>query len=85
MVYIRGNAYDYDQWAALGCDGWSYEDVLPYFKKSEGNERGGNDFHGGGEIGGDDVGYIRKISDLRSVAEQRERTTGEIGYWPTTF
>lgn len=46
MVYIRGNGFDYDQWAALGCDGWSYADVLPWFKKSEGNERGGDDFHG---------------------------------------
>lgn len=47
MVYIRGNAFDYDQWAALGCDGWSYADVLPWFKRSEGNERGGDEFHGG--------------------------------------
>ena len=47
MVYIRGNAYDYDNWAALGCTGWSFEDVLPYFKRSEGNERGGDAFHGG--------------------------------------
>lgn len=46
MVYIRGNAWDYDNWAALGCDGWSYADVLPYFKKSERNIRGGNPFHG---------------------------------------
>jgi choline dehydrogenase-like flavoprotein len=46
MVYIRGHRYDYDQWAALGCTGWSYEDVLPYFKRSEGNERGGDDYHG---------------------------------------
>ncbi len=42
MVYIRGNAWDYDNWAALGCDGWGYDDVLPYFKRSEGNERFGN-------------------------------------------
>ena len=47
MVYIRGHRYDYDQWAALGCDGWGYDDVLPYFKKSEGNERGTDAFHGG--------------------------------------
>ncbi len=48
MVYIRGHAFDYDQWAALGATGWSYADVLPYFKRSEGNERGGDEFHGGG-------------------------------------
>jgi choline dehydrogenase-like flavoprotein len=46
MVYIRGHRWDYDNWAALGCDGWSYDDVLPYFKKAEGNERGGDAFHG---------------------------------------
>ena len=35
MVYMRGNPQDYDNWAAHGCDGWSYQDVLPYFRKSE--------------------------------------------------
>ncbi|GAB4130627.1 MAG: choline dehydrogenase [Raineya sp.] len=38
MAYIRGNAEDYNDWATLGCQGWSYEDVLPYFIKSENNE-----------------------------------------------
>lgn len=47
MVYIRGHRWDYDNWAAMGCDGWAYDDVLPYFKRSEGNVRGGNEFHGG--------------------------------------
>lgn len=47
MVYIRGNRWDYDNWAALGCTGWAYDDVLPWFKRSEGNIRGGDDFHGG--------------------------------------
>ena len=46
MVYIRGHAWDYDNWAALGCDGWSYADVLPYFRRSEGNERLNGEFHG---------------------------------------
>ncbi|MDZ7588837.1 MAG: GMC family oxidoreductase N-terminal domain-containing protein [Parasphingorhabdus sp.] len=46
MVYIRGHRWDYDNWAAMGCTGWGYDDVLPYFKKSEGNERGGDAFHG---------------------------------------
>ena len=47
MVYIRGNHYDYDRWAELGCTGWSHADVLPWFKSSEGNERGGDEWHGG--------------------------------------
>lgn len=47
MVYIRGSAQDYDQWAALGCNGWSYEDVLPVFKKLERNRLGQDQrYHG---------------------------------------
>jgi choline dehydrogenase-like flavoprotein len=46
MIYIRGHQFDYDQWAELGAHGWSYADVLPYFKRSEGNERGGDAWHG---------------------------------------
>lgn len=48
MVYIRGHARDYDHWAQLGNTGWSYDEVLPYFKKAERNERGGDAYHGGG-------------------------------------
>ncbi len=47
MVYIRGNKWDYDNWAATGCPGWSYDEVLPYFKRSEGNVHGASDYHGG--------------------------------------
>jgi len=46
MVYTRGHKSDYDRWAALGNEGWSYEEVLPYFRKSEGNERIVNEYHG---------------------------------------
>ncbi|MEZ4903427.1 MAG: GMC family oxidoreductase N-terminal domain-containing protein [Spirosomataceae bacterium] len=46
MAYIRGNSADYDEWAALGNAGWSYEEVLPYFIKSEHNEQFNNAFHG---------------------------------------
>ncbi|MEM8644965.1 MAG: GMC family oxidoreductase N-terminal domain-containing protein, partial [Pseudomonadota bacterium] len=47
LLYIRGQHEDYDHWRQLGNVGWSYEDVLPYFKRSEGQERGGDEYHGG--------------------------------------
>jgi choline dehydrogenase len=47
MLYVRGHAWDYDHWRQLGLQGWSYADVLPFFKKAEHNERGPNEFHGG--------------------------------------
>jgi len=47
MIYIRGHARDYDGWRQLGLTGWSFADVLPYFKRAEHNENGGDDFHGG--------------------------------------
>lgn len=46
MLYVRGHKSDYDEWAQLGCDGWDWESVLPYFKSSEGNQRGADDLHG---------------------------------------
>jgi len=48
MVYIRGNPADYDGWRQRGLDGWSYSDVLPYFKRMEDSHHGDNDFHGTG-------------------------------------
>jgi choline dehydrogenase-like flavoprotein len=58
MIYTRGHRADYDHWAGLGNPGWSYADVLPYFKKSEHNERGSDDFHG--------TGGPLNVMDLRS-------------------
>ena len=48
MVYIRGNRLDYDTWAADGATGWSYDDLLPYFLRSEDNERGADAWHATG-------------------------------------
>jgi choline dehydrogenase len=47
MVYIRGHARDYDRWAQLGLAGWSYSDVLPYFRRAESRDLGADDYHGG--------------------------------------
>ena len=59
MIYIRGHRADFDEWAEMGCAGWSYDEVLPYFKRSEDNERGENEFHG--------VGGPLAVSDSRSM------------------
>jgi choline dehydrogenase len=49
MVYIRGNRVDYDEWSDVhGCEGWGYDELLPYFKRAEDNERGADEFHGVG-------------------------------------
>ncbi|WP_434599895.1 GMC family oxidoreductase [Streptomyces sp. A5-4] len=58
MIYMRGNPADYDGWAAAGATGWSYAQVLPYFRRSEDNERGEDAFHG--------VGGPLRVSDGRS-------------------
>jgi choline dehydrogenase len=48
MIYIRGHRADYDEWAGIGGAGWGYDAVLPYFKRSEDNQRGASEFHGSG-------------------------------------
>jgi len=58
MVYIRGHRSDYDHWAAEGNPGWGYDDVLPYFKRAEHNERGADAWHG--------TGGPLNVMDLRS-------------------
>jgi choline dehydrogenase len=46
MVYVRGHAYDYDRWAEEGAAGWSYAEVLPYFRRAETRAKGGDDYRG---------------------------------------
>jgi len=58
MIYMRGNRHDYDGWRDRGNPGWGYDDVLPYFKRAENNERGADEFHGAG-------GPLH-VADLRS-------------------
>ena len=48
LLYVRGQHEDYDRWRQLGNSGWGYDDVLPYFKKAEDQQRGADDFHGSG-------------------------------------
>jgi choline dehydrogenase len=59
MIYLRGNRLDFDDWAAGGAGGWSYDEVLPYFKRAEDNERGEDEFHG--------VGGPLAVSESRSM------------------
>ncbi|MGB6317026.1 MAG: GMC family oxidoreductase N-terminal domain-containing protein [Litorimonas sp.] len=65
MIYIRGHRYDYDNWAAMGADGWDYESVLPYFKKAEHREAGADAYHGqGGPL---NVAALRSPSEINEI------------------
>jgi choline dehydrogenase-like flavoprotein len=65
MIYIRGHRVDYDHWASLGNAGWGWKDLLPYFRKNECNERGGDELHG-------DSGPLQ-VSDCRNYYPINER------------
>ena len=74
QIYTRGNALDYDEWRQLGCEGWGYEDILPYFRKSEDNDSFNNEYHGqGGPLG---------VSQPRAplpICEAYFKAAGELG------
>src|SRR3981189_3012148 len=71
MVYIRGHRSDYDQWASLGNTGWSYADVLPYFKRSEDNSDLDGEYHGkGGPL---HVTGLRTDNPVREIYRQAAR------------
>jgi len=72
LLYVRGQHQDYDDWAELGCKGWSYNDVLPYFKKAQNQARGESQYHGiNGPLQVSDMSFRRAICDdfIKGVAE----------------
>lgn len=74
MLYIRGHRRDYDEWADLGCDGWDWDSVLPYFKRAERNQRGADALHGDqGPLSVADQSAPRAITDaFVDAAEQAQ-------------
>ena len=71
MIYIRGHATDYDRWAEAGNKGWSYEDVLPVFRKSEHNERLEDRYHGrGGPLNVADHRFRHPLSEMFVASAQ---------------
>ena len=74
MIYVRGHPRDYDQWRQMGLNGWSYADVLPYFKRSETFEGGGDAYHGSG--GPLYVSKARSPSPIYSSFVQAGREAG---------
>jgi len=75
LIYIRGQAEDFNHWRQLGNAGWSFDDVLPYFRKAEDNERGADEFHG--------AGGPLAVSDLRDphpLADAYVEASLQCGY-----
>ena len=71
LIYIRGNKKDYDEWSEMGNKGWSYDEVLPYFKKSENQEIIKNKFHGtGGPLNITNRNYTNHLSEVFVKAGQ---------------
>ena len=70
LIYIRGQHQDFDLWRQLGNAGWSYDDVLPYFRKAEDQEHGADEFHGkGGPLGVSDL--QNRSSAARCIRRRR--------------
>jgi len=75
MIYIRGHRVDYDHWASLGNQGWGWDDLLPYFKKNECNERGGDELHGGaGPL------YVSDCRNYYVINERFLQAASEAGF-----
>jgi len=75
MVYLRGNPHDYDRWVAEGAHGWSYAEVLPYFKRMERRAEGGDSYRGdAGPIG------VRRVADLGPLYRAFLEAGRQAGY-----
>ena len=73
MIYMRGQARDYDQWRQMGCTGWGWDDVLPLFKAQENHHKGGTDLHGaGGELDVDPARVRWDVLDAFLEAAQQQ-------------
>lgn len=95
LLYVRGQKQDYNRWAELGCTGWAFDDVLPYFKRAENQSRGEDDYHGvNGPLHVSDMSFKRPICDdfINGVAElgtpKNDDINGEdqegVGYFQLT-
>ena len=95
LLYIRGQSNDYDYWRQLGNTGWGWEDVLPYFKKSENQERGKDEYHGiGGPLSVSDQRIKLKLLDIfidaaeeKGIPRTSDFNTGQnegCGYFQVT-
>ncbi|MGB8623191.1 MAG: GMC family oxidoreductase N-terminal domain-containing protein, partial [Paracoccaceae bacterium] len=72
MIYMRGQPEDFDGWADAGCEGWSWNEVLPYFKKSEDQERGEDQFHGsGGPVSVSDLPSKHELGEAFHAASEK--------------
>ena len=74
LIYVRGQSEDYDGWAALGNRGWSWRDVLPYFRRMEHNTRGASEYHGG-----DGPLWCSDIEEKHELMEAIIRGANELG------
>ena len=95
MSYVRGQPADYDGWAALGCQGWDFASVLPYFKRSEDNENGADAYHGtGGPLAVSNARTRHRLSEaylrsclaigLRRMADINTPPQAGVGDMPVT-
>ena len=74
QIYTRGNKQDFDEWRQMGCTGWGYDDVLPYFRKCEDNDSFENDYHGkGGPVG------VSQPSAPLPICEAYFEAAGQLG------